>query len=774
MAARREPVTNRMLAMILSLHRPSRLFSPFLLVLCCTGTACGQDTRNGRLERGDRTLDNGEYYDEYTLDVEAGQWVELDMTTEDFDPYLVLVAPSGENEQNDDFEGSRSRSYLRHLAEESGTWRVLATSYAGGETGRYRLRMEVEGGGGRTVAASNDEESGVRFERGELRNGDETLTSGEYRDEYTFQGRSGESVVIELRSGDFDPYLILKMPNGEQLDNDDHEGDLTRSLISTTLPEDGTYRVLVTTYEPGETGDYDLSIRGGSGEGGAGRFAAARGRRQERGDLASGDETLRSGEFYDTYTFEGVPGQRVTIDLRADDFDPYLILQPPRGDQVDNDDFEGNVHHSQIALDLSEAGTYRVLVTSYRPGERGAYNLAMDFSGATLAEDHPGHDDPGQDIVHLADTRDASRLTLNQTLTGALDRGDQLLSSGEFVDVHTFDGEAGEPVRIELTSTALDPYLMVTTPSGEQIDNDDAESGSRDARIEMVMPETGRYQVRATSYSAGETGAYRLRISQLDAMRPDPPATTRIVGLFVGLSDYGGRTSNLDYTAADAGRVRDALVRGTGMRPNDAIVLTDREATVARFRQAIADLSRRADERTMFVLFFSGHGDQVPRGGVQDADPDGKDETIELFDGAIRDDELARMLDGLRAGRQLIVLDACFSGGFSKDLITRPGRMGLFSSEEDIVSAVATKFEAGGYLSYFFADGLAQRQADEDRNGAVTALELSTYLHERYRGDVRDSGTEVIRARETRLGHQQLVVDRGSVGPFDTLFLVSR
>jgi hypothetical protein len=371
----------------------------------------------------------------------------------------------------------------------------------------------------------------------------------------------------------------------------------------------------------------------------------------------------------------------------------------------------------------------------------------------------------------LTQPQNATELRLDQAADGRLDRGDQLLSSGEFTDLHVFDGDAGEPVRIDLESTEFDAYLIVTTPDGEQIDNDDAEAGTTNARIEFVMPTAGRYQVRVTSYQPGETGAYRLRISQAEAMRAEAPAAPDVVGLFVGISDYPGEGNDLPYTASDATRVRDALINGVGMRTADGIVLTDAEATRDGVRRAIARLAQQSTPRTTFVFFYSGHGNQVPRAGGPDAaDPDGRDETISLYDGDITDDEFAGLLDAFRGGRQMIVIDACYSGGFSKDAISRPGRIGFFSSEEDVLSAVASKFEAGGYLSYFFAQAIANRQADEDRNGSVTALELSTYLRERYEGDVRDEGRGVVRSRETRLDQQELVVDRGSVGPFDTVF----
>ena len=743
-----------------------------LFILLLTSTACSQDgAHRGSLESGDPTLQNGEYYDAYPVEVQAGQWVEVDLQSDDFDTYVVVLAPSGMNEQNDDFEGSTNRSMLRMRATESGTWQVYATSFAGGETGQYSLSIKVgaEGDTGNAALASA-QGSGARFESGRLEAGDSELTSGEYNDEYRVQGRAGEQLVLDLHSSDFDPYLILIQPDGEQVENDDHEGDLTRSMITTTLPADGSYRVLVTTYELGSTGAYDLTIRGGGGEGST-SFAAASGVRIERGTLEASDQSLRSGEYFDTYTFEGAPGQRITIDLQSSEFDTYLILQPPRGESVQDDDGGGDVGHSIIEYDLTEPGTYRVGVTSYAAEETGSYELKMDFSesfgqpsdGITLAS--------GSDF-NAPVMLNAGELTINESIRGALESSDRRLSSGEFVDLHVFDGEADEPVLIEMTSSAFDTYLIVTLPTGEVITNDDFEGSINVSRIEMIMPMDGRYRIEATSYAAGESGAYNLRINQMDAFRPDPVQYNRIAGLFVGISDYGGRLNNLQYTARDATVVRDALIQGAGMRPEDGIVLTDGAATRAAFRQSISDLAGRTDENTLFVLFYSGHGGQYDRSSAQASDPDGKDESIELVDGEILDDELNQLLGQLRANYQLIVLDACFSGGFAKDLISQPGRMGLFSSEEDVISFVADKFEAGGYLSHFFSDALVQRGADEDGNGAVTPLELSQYIQDRYDGDVRNTGLEAIVARETRLKHQHLVVDRGSLGAFSTLFVL--
>ena len=147
--------------------------------------------------------------------------------------------------------------------------------------------MRIEpGGSGQTGGP----EAGVRYESGRLAAGDSTLRTGEYRDAYSFQGRRGQFVTVDLRSADLDPYLIVIDPSGKHHENDDHEGDSHRSLVAYELPEDGAYRVLVTSHGSGETGAYDLRIQIGTGA----AATASAGPRVERGRLAAGDDTLRS------------------------------------------------------------------------------------------------------------------------------------------------------------------------------------------------------------------------------------------------------------------------------------------------------------------------------------------------------------------------------------------------------------------------------------------------------------------------------------------------
>jgi hypothetical protein len=738
----------------------------FLSLSPAAAAAQGPGAHRGSLQAGDQTLRSGEYMDTYTVEGRTGQRLAAELTSAAFDPYLMVIAPSGDKKDNDDFEGSSSRSRLELTLEETGTYRVIATSYRKGDTGDYALTIELGGGAtGTSVAAG-----GPRLESGRLAPGDQTLRSGEYVDEYGFEGRRGQPVTIDLRASGFDPYLIVIDPSDKHHENDDYEGANNRSLVSLELPTDGRYRVMVTSYKKDETGAYDLRIDlGGSSSGLAATAAAAAGPRRERGTLAAGDDTLRSGELMDAFTFEGRPGQRITLDVVSEHFDTYLILVPPRGQRQENDDVEGKPRHSVIEADLSESGTYKVIVTTYQKGERGAYELLMEFGPARATGDR---------------SRDVGAIAYGESHSGQLTSDDQRLEGGEYRDSYAFEGAVGDQVVIELSSSAFDPYLILLPPQGQQIDNDDADGRQDLSRVELTLRAAGRYRVMATTYAAGKTGAYRLSLRRGAAApvaaRPNQPAPAgpapgggaqRVFGVFVGISNYGGRATNLPYTADDARRAQQALARGVGMRDGDAVMLVDQQATVANIRRAFDDVARQAGPNDMFVFFYSGHGGRVPRAGFQPADPDGKDETLAFYDGDVIDDDFSHWLAPIR-GRSLIVLDACFSGGFSKDIISAPGRMGLFSSEEDVTSGVAAKFRAGGYLAQFIFDAVGDRLADADGDRAITALELSQYLHERYRADVKSStgADDFVRTGGPQSGYQHLVVDRGSIGPFDVLF----
>jgi len=705
-------------------------------------------TFSGTLGSGSSESITGQLYDIYTIRTRAGDHVVANMISSEFDTYLRVQSPTGRKADNNDYQGSISHSRVELDITESGTWQIMATSHDEGAMGSYVI----------TVTFSKMEESTAsetRIERGMLVEGDETLVTGEFRDSYTIDCSRGEKIVLDLQSSEFDPYLMVFSPGGGQYENDDHEGDANRSLLSLDPTEEGTYTIYVTSYDAGETGNYDLSIWKGSME------ATAAEPRIESGELVDGDETLRTGEYMDSYTFEGIPGQRARLDLSSTEFDTYLILKGPGEFNLENDDIGEDPDHSVIDVELPEKGTYRVIVTSFDVGETGRYGLTIHVGGA-------------------GGPPDLMKLDVGGKVAGRLEQGDVSLESGEFLDEYVFEGSAGQKIVIEMTSTDFDTYLVLVFPSGETVENDDVDEGIGDSRLELVLPETGRYQVMATTYEGGLTGSYRISLDTAEAAGSgsDPAPVTgtgRVYGIFVGISDYQGEGLDLLYTADDARKVHQAMIDGAGLRPVDGVVIVDSEATVDNIRDTFQRLGGQVTENDLFIFFFSGYGDRRGRSSFQSTDPDDLDEEIVLYDGSIADDELSDLFGLISSRISMVIIDASFSGGFSNDVISAPGRMGLFSCEEDVISSVAVKFKAGGFLAPFLADAIGERQADTDGDNQLSVGELSDYLDNRYRTSVRAGGIDDnIRTGGPQLGYQNLVTNHGSMGPSVILFPLIR
>jgi len=597
-------------------------------------------------------------------------------------------------------------------------------------------------------------------ENGRLDVGD-AMADGRYRDEFRIRASAGEALVFDLRSPDFDTYLDLRSPSGALLSNDDYEGATDRSLVAMTADEDGEFAAVVSSFASGDRGNYTLSFFRDN--------ASVADTTAEAGTLDAGDAT-DEGRYTDVHRFEGAPGRRTVIDLTSDEFDPYLILRAPSGLTFENDD-TGESRNSRIDTVLTESGIYEVVATSYDAGETGGYRLSIDLGQPIGAEEQA--------------ERDTADVRLGETVSARIETSDLEREARRYEDLYSFSGEAGEAVRVSMSSAEFDTYLAVRSPGGVEFANDDHEGSTERSVVEFILPESGRYQVSATTYGPDMTGGYDLTVERAAAPVDDRPwqgdveeaAGGTIYGIFAGIADYGELRqveegwADLDYTDHDATLIRDALIENAGMDPQNAYMFPNREATRAHIEAAFRDIAARIGPEDRFVFFFSGHGGQEERpGGFDAADADGYDETIALSDQTLTDDELRGLFDMIPAGVAVAILDSCFSGGFAKDIVAAPGRMGLFSSDEDVPSLVAAKFAAGGYLSYFLSEAVTDGHADADGDRWISAMELSQYIRDRY----RDESTAKTRSTFSTpsFGYQHLVVDRGGVSHDTPIFAV--
>ena len=466
------------------------------------------------------------------------------------------------------------------------------------------------------------------------------------------------------------------------------------------------------------------------------------------GELSANDAQRRSGKYEDVFTIQGRRGERLDLRLVSSDFDPLLLVTGPGGFNLTNDDEEGQSEsvNSRLVIEFPADGAYRVGVSSFRSGETGNYRLQAATPAANVAVTRP---------------QNATPIRIGQSVNGRLTESDGRRAAGEYSDHYRFTARRGDRVRISLAGGEdMDTYLILQRPDGSQDANDDSEENGRpslNSRIDTVLAEDGDYVVTASTYRPNVTGDYRLSLVQSPGLprqigvRGGP----RVVALLVGVSDYGERVNPLPNTDADARELYNAL-RGAGLLHPASQLLVNEQATTKNVAQAFERAAAAAGPDDVFLFFFSGHGNQVDT-AVSAAELDGRAETIELYDAALTDAQLAPLFRGVRGRMSMLVIDACYAGGF-RSLIDRPNVMGLFSSEEDLTSLVADRFKAGGFLSYFLRGGL-MGGADDDGDRIVTAGELATYVRRRFRRE----GDIPAQTREDEPNYQNILVERGGL-----------
>jgi hypothetical protein len=87
------------------------------------------------------------------------------------------------------------------------------------------------------------------------------LTSEQTTQNYTFEGTTGDRVVIAMASAEFDTRFALLDPAGAELISDDDGGYGTDSLlVGFELPIDGPYTIAASSYGGSATGPYGLFV----------------------------------------------------------------------------------------------------------------------------------------------------------------------------------------------------------------------------------------------------------------------------------------------------------------------------------------------------------------------------------------------------------------------------------------------------------------------------------------------------------------------------------
>lgn len=190
--------------------------------------------------------------------------------------------------------------------------------------------------------------------------------------------------------------------------------------------------------------------------------------------------------------------------------------------------------------------------------------------------------------------------------------------------------------------------------------------------------------------------------------------------VIVGVADYEHMTP-LFYADNDAQDLYDKLSPYWGA--DHIKLLIDRQATKAGIQSAITGwLDSKEGDDDIVLFFFSGHGTQD--GGHEYLSP--YDALTYSYANSIQDTQLDSWLDELESTKVVVILDACYSGGFIAEL-GQTGRVIMAACAKNKKSYEGISLEHGVF-SYYILDGFDYfGLVDTDGNGEISAEELFYY-----------------------------------------------
>lgn len=475
-----------------------------------TDTRIGAEVR-GRLEEGDaRTRGDDAYrYDDYRVQLRAGQRLQAELRSSDFDAFLAVYAEgrtSGEPlATDDDGAGSGMNARLRFTPESDGAYIVRARAYSGLASGAYTLALSErvlprQPRPGR-ISVGGDVS-------GRLTSGDAEDEDGKTFDAYAFRASAGERVAVLLESEDFDALVrIGRMVGGafvQSAQNDDGAGKGLNSYLIFTAPQAGEYVIQATSVGGDAEGDYRLSLEQGPAAPSSRGIAVGE---EVSGRLDEDSAQSDSGSPADLYRFTGRAGQRVAISMKAD-FDTYLELFDINRNSLATDDDSGGDLNARLTFVLPDDGDYLIEARGFSDAT-GSYDLMLD---------------------EVAPPPPPTALGFGQTIQGDLKEGGAMDDEGRLYDGYAFSGTEGQRVQAIMRSGDFDALLQVGK-AGEEFEelasDDDGLRQGTDARLTFTLPEDGDYVLRALPYSSSGKGLYSLEFSDRG---PEPGPGSLLVG----------------------------------------------------------------------------------------------------------------------------------------------------------------------------------------------------------------------------------------------------
>jgi len=216
---------------------------------------------------------------------------------------------------------------------------------------------------------------------GTFSSGDCQLSDGSFIDFYTTSVPEAGAYFFSESAG-FDTYLLLTMPDGTKVgENDDNPSTGTHSGIKALLPA-GNYLFGPATFEAGVTGDYTISSATASNDvTNCESVFVVRNISTAQNIAASDCNIAGSGAspiYSDGYTIFLSAGSSITVNMMSTAFDSFLQLVRLDGQVVaQNDNLDGSTTNSRITFTATQSDYYGLFARAISGTATGAYTLAI-------------------------------------------------------------------------------------------------------------------------------------------------------------------------------------------------------------------------------------------------------------------------------------------------------------------------------------------------------------------------------------------------------------
>lgn len=319
---------------------------------------------------------------------------------------------------------------------------------------------------------------------------------------YTIEAAAGARFIVTMMSEDVDSYVWVARrvgPLTEEIVSDDDSGGGSNARLRFRAPAAGTYYVVAQSLDAASQGAYELRVEDAPPSAPAVPVALALGAVREGtlSDESPTTETESPEVPYQLYTLTG-KGQRVRVAMRSGAFDAFVRVTKVTADgetEIGTDDDSGG--GTDALLTFTADGEYRVYARGLADDARGAFTIAANEIT----------------VRPIATRAVAPGETVQGTLSAATDHE---LEDGRLVQHFTITGRPGERYTVTMRSSEFDAYLQWGSMGADGFtadSEDDDGAGDTDAKLDVTIPASGTWVVRASSLERGKTGAFRLEVT---------------------------------------------------------------------------------------------------------------------------------------------------------------------------------------------------------------------------------------------------------------------